>query len=81
MGEKPTDEQILVALRDARNGREMTYALRNILRREFPNTTTAFLRRRLSRMEMDGLVQRVSSCYERQICWALTGARQIEGGR
>lgn len=52
----------------------MTYIIANTLRMNFDkyNGTldTSTVRRALERLEKDGKVKRVRSCYARQICWA-----------
>lgn len=65
---KPTDDQILTALREG--GRCMTYVVANRLSmRKHRGFDTAFVLRRLKAMEKVGKVERVASPYAVQICW------------
>lgn len=49
----------------------MTYVLRNILSRNNSHLLTSAVLRRLKKLEKQGRVKRVKSCYSVQICWAL----------
>ncbi|KTI34242.1 hypothetical protein ASV07_14750 [Enterobacter roggenkampii] len=64
---KPTDEEIIQAL--TAHGRCMTYVLTNILRRKYWPLNTAYILRRLKKLEAAGKVMRVRSSYAVQICW------------
>lgn len=64
---KPTDEEILQLLADY--GNCMTYFVTNVLRRKYWPLDTAYILRRLKKMELAGKVQRVKSNYKTQICW------------
>lgn len=64
---KPTDEEIIQAL--TAHGRCMTYVMTNILRRKYWPLDTAYILRRLKRLEEAGKVRRVRSSYAVQICW------------
>lgn len=64
---KPTDEEIIQAL--TAHGRCMTYVVTNILRRKYWPLDTAYILRRLKRLEEAGKVRRVRSSYAVQICW------------
>jgi len=64
---KPTDEEIIQALTG--HGRCMTYVVTNILRRKYWPLDTAYILRRLKRLEEAGKVRRVRSSYAVQICW------------
>jgi hypothetical protein len=65
---KPTDEQILAALRGG--GRCMTYVVANRLSMlKHRGFDTAFVLRRLKVMEKAGKVERVQTSYAVQICW------------
>lgn len=67
------DDEIMDVLKGRSSG-EMTYVIANTLRMKFKkyNGTldTSTVRRKLERLEKDGKVKRVRSCYARQICWA-----------
>lgn len=67
-----SDEEILAVLR-ARTSGVMTYVIRNYLSPGRPYLGCSQIRRALERMENAGIVQRVSSVYAVQICWALAG--------
>lgn len=64
---KPTDEEIIQAL--TAHGRCMTYFVTNILRRKYWPLDTAYILRRLKKLEAAGKVKRVRSSYAVQICW------------
>ena len=74
---KPTDDQILAALRDG--GRCMTYVVANRISMQWSSRgfDTAFVLRRLKAMEKDGKVKREPSSYAVQICWVAVAK---EGG-
>lgn len=76
---KPTDDQILAALRDG--GRAMTYVVANRLSMKWKTRgfDTPFVLRRLKAMEKDGKVKRVPSSYVVQICWEAVATKQAEG--
>lgn len=65
-----TDSQILAAMAARPHG-IMTYVIRNILASEhgYRGLKTAAVRRRLMRLERQGVVARVWSSYAVQICW------------
>lgn len=69
---KPTDEQILTALRSG--GQCMTYVVANRISMKWKTRgfDTAFVLRRLKAMEKEGKVKRVPSSYAVQICWVAT---------
>ena len=67
---KPTDEEIIQAL--TAHGRCMTYVVTNILRRKYWTLDTAYILRRLKKLEAAGKVRRVRSSYAVQICWEAT---------
>ncbi len=64
---KPTDEEIIQEL--TAHGRCMTYVVTNILRRKYWPLDTAYILRRLKKLEAAGKVRRVRSSYAVQICW------------
>ena len=64
---KPTDEQIIQVLADY--GNCMTYFVTNVLRRKYWPLDTAYILRRLKKLEAAGKVRRVKSNYAVQICW------------
>ncbi|HEP0161311.1 TPA: hypothetical protein ACNU9R_002508 [Citrobacter freundii] len=64
---KPTDEQIIQVLADY--GNCMTYFVTNVLRRKYWPLDTAYILRRLKKLEAAGKVRRVKSSYVVQICW------------
>ncbi len=67
--QKPTDEEILAAVR--RHGdRAMTYVVRNVLAMDGWRIETPWVLRQLKRLERDGRVVRVPSSYAVQICWS-----------
>ncbi|WP_292633341.1 MULTISPECIES: hypothetical protein [unclassified Novosphingobium] len=66
----PTDAQILAAVGKWGN-RSMTYAVRNVLQMAGFKVETAWLLRRLKRLEREGKVVRVSSGYAIQLCWSV----------
>lgn len=70
MSTKPTDEQILAALRDG--GQCVTYVVANRLSMKWKTRgfDTAFVLRRLKAMEKAGKVERRPTSYVVQICWA-----------
>lgn len=77
MKNKPADEEILSAVKRWGN-RTMTYVVANVLAgREYGyrDIETPWLRRRLYRLEREGKVQRVPSCYAVQICWSVVEAQ------
>ncbi|HGW5506440.1 TPA: hypothetical protein ACNH1V_000456 [Citrobacter koseri] len=63
-----TDEEIIEVLEG--HGRCMTYFVANILRRVYFPLDTAYVLRRLKKLEAAGKVQRVKSSYVVQICWS-----------
>lgn len=66
----PTDEEILAAMTKWGHSNSMTYAIANILRSEgFRELKTAFVLRRLKKLEALGKVKRVKSVYATQLCW------------
>ena len=67
---KPTDEEIIQAL--TAHGRCMTYVVTNILRRKYWPLDTAYILRRLKKLEAAGKVRRVRSSYAVQNCWEAT---------
>jgi hypothetical protein len=66
------DAQILAAMA-ARPEGIMTYVIRNILDREhgYRGLKTADVRRRLMKLERQGIVARVASSYAVQLCWKI----------
>ncbi|EOG1019941.1 hypothetical protein ACK2X8_002093 [Klebsiella variicola] len=66
---KPTDEEIIQVLSD--RGNCMTYFVTNVLRHKYWPLSTAYVLRRLKKLESAGKVQRVKSTYITQICWGL----------
>lgn len=64
---KPTDEEIIQLLADY--GSCMTYVLTNVLRRKYWPLDTAYVLRRLKKLESARRVKRVKSNYKTQICW------------
>lgn len=66
---KPTDDQVLAALRDG--GQCMTYVVANRISMRWKSRgfDTAFVLRRLKALEKAGKVERVPSPYAVQICW------------
>lgn len=68
-----TDALVIAAIKGF-GPRAMTYVIANILDRKWP---TAKIRRHLKGMERRGLVERVSTGYAAQICWALKGCDHV----
>ncbi|EBY0917185.1 TPA: hypothetical protein LUJ02_000547 [Salmonella enterica subsp. enterica] len=64
---KPTDEEIIQVLTE--RGNCMTYFVTNVLRRQFWPLDTAYVLRRLKKLEEAGKVKRVKSAYKTQLCW------------
>ncbi|WP_142971392.1 hypothetical protein [Enterobacter hormaechei] len=64
---KPTDEEIIQVLNG--HGRCMTSVVTNVLRRKYWPLETAYILRRLKKLEAVGKVQRVKSTYKTQLCW------------
>lgn len=64
---KPTDEEIIQVLTE--RGNCMTYFVTNVLRRQFCPLDTAYVLRRLKKLEAAGKVKRVKSAYKTQLCW------------
>ncbi|KJL59173.1 hypothetical protein SS47_09200 [Enterobacter kobei] len=64
---KPTDEEIIHILADY--GNCMTYFVANVLRRKYWPLDTAYILRRLKKLEAEGKVRRAKSNYVVQICW------------
>ncbi|EPO4915897.1 hypothetical protein ACUA1E_004457 [Citrobacter koseri] len=64
---KPTDEEIIQVLTE--RGNCMTYFVTNVLRRKYWPLDTAYVLRRLKKLEAAGKVQRVKSVYKTQLCW------------
>lgn len=64
-----TDEEIIEILEG--HGRCMTCVVANILRRVYFPIDTAYVLRRLKKLEAAGKVQRVKSSYAVQICWSI----------
>ncbi|KAA1280215.1 hypothetical protein ACM6O4_08965 [Citrobacter portucalensis] len=64
---KPTDEEIIQLLADY--GNCMTYFVTNVLRHKYWPLDTAYILRRLKKLESAGKVRRVKSAYKTQICW------------
>lgn len=64
---KPTDEEIIQVLTE--RGNCMTYFVTNVLRRQFWPLDTAYVLRRLKKLEVAGKVKRVKSAYKTQLCW------------
>jgi len=68
MSKKPTDEQILAALRE--RDPCVTYVVANrISMRKDRGFDTAFVLRRLKVLEKAGKVERAPTSYAVQICW------------
>lgn len=67
-------EEMLEAMRIflEEHGRCMTYVVTNWLRDKYRTLKTAYVLRRLKKLEFDGKVKRVNSSYIRQICWEAT---------
>lgn len=66
---KPTDEEIIQVL--SNRGNCMTYFVTNVLRHKYRSLSTAYVLRRLKKLESAGKVQRVKSTYITQIRWGL----------
>lgn len=76
MAARPTDQQILEAVRQWGN-RSMTYAVTNRLnmtRRRDAALTTAQVHRHLICLEAKGCVKRVETSYKVQHCWSARDA-------
>lgn len=70
MGRKPTDDEIVAAVKYQGNG--VTFMIRNTLimnRTLDPRIETPYVLRRLKKLEKAGRVRRRPSCYVVQICW------------
>lgn len=66
-----SDSEVLQILKQ--EGRCMTYVVRNWLAMARPALKTSYVRRRLERLEREGLVQRaIGHSYATQICWEIT---------
>lgn len=65
--DKPTDEEIVQVLRD--HGNCMTYVVTHWLQDTYRGIKTAYVLRRLKKLEGEGKVRRVKSSYAVQICW------------
>ena len=71
-GRKPTDDEIVAAVKERGNG--VTFMIRNTLvlnRTLDPRIETPYVLRRLTKLEKAGRVKRVRSCYAVQICWGV----------
>lgn len=66
-----SDQEILDAVGSWGSHGCMTYVARNILSRNHAHLLTSAVLRRLKKLEKQGRVKRVKSCYSVQICWAL----------
>lgn len=64
---KVTDEEIIQVLRD--HGSCMTYVVTHWLHDNYRGIKTAYVLRRLKKLEANGMVKRVKSSYAVQICW------------
>ncbi|WP_233459286.1 hypothetical protein [Citrobacter sedlakii] len=64
--DKPTDEEIVQVLRD--HGNCMTYVVTHWLQDNYRGIKTAYVLRRLKKLEGEGKVRRVKSSYVVQIC-------------
>lgn len=64
---KPTDEEIIAVPK--RRGPCMTYVATNWLRDDHRSLQTAYVLRRLKKLEAIGVVKRVKTSYAVQICW------------
>lgn len=64
---KPTDEEIIQVLRE--HGNCMTYVVTHWLHDSYRGIKTAYVLRRLKKLEVLGAVKRVKSSYSVQICW------------
>ena len=74
--EKPSDEQILAAVRRWGND-TMTYVVCKVLRSRGHHADTAWVRRQLKRLEREGHVKRTSTSYAAQLCWSATTPSEI----
>ncbi len=73
----PTDDEILAAMTKWGSSNSMTYVIANILRSEgFRELKTAFVLRRLKKLEVVGQVKRVKSVYAKQLCWTKSAETQ-----
>lgn len=71
----PTDAEILSAMTKWGYSKSMTYVVANVLRMDgFRELKTAFVLRRLKKLEASGQVKRVKSVYATHICWEPIGA-------
>lgn len=66
---KPTDEEIIAILK--RRGPCMTYVATNWLRDDYRSLQTAYVLRRLKKLEAICVVKRVKTSYKVQICWEI----------
>ena len=77
-----SDREIMDVLRN--RGGMMTYVVANSLRAEHKHHNgtldTARVLRRLKALERRDVVERIPSCYARQICWRLKQATCTVGG-
>jgi hypothetical protein len=71
-----SDQEILDAVGSWGGHGCMTYVARNILSYEHKNLMTSSVLRRLKKMEKQGRVKRVKSCYSVQICWAVVDQKE-----
>ena len=85
MSEQPTDAEIVAMLERAggRHGVVATYVLKNWLRDQWKSVTTAWLRRQLYRMEIDGKVEKVPNPYSAvDLAWSVPSPHHMnERGR
>jgi len=76
---KPSDEQILSALRHS--GPTMTYVVAAVLRRSFYPLKTDFVLRRLKALEKAGRVERMPTVYAVQYGWRALPFTRCAAGR
>ncbi len=75
-----SDKEILEAVSGRGSHGCMTYVAANVVRRKHKDVSTPGILRRLKKLEKQGLVSRVRSCYAVQICWAVVEQQERERG-
>lgn len=79
MSARPTDTEILGAIRDRRGMVMPTYYIKNVLRGSFPGVQTPWVLRRLKTLEKAGYVQRAPTTCATMICWELADRAPAQG--
>lgn len=75
MNSEPTDDEIKQAIGSWGNC-QITAVIRNVLSNAHRGIKTPYVRKRLEKLEKEGVIVRVPGIYAKQITWALAKSEE-----